>query len=97
MTDEFVPRPGKVSIWSLEKPEGRRPPLSGTVVAHRDIREGEEFEIAVWPNAGYERDIKEKGSSKKPRYTGKASDKRQENNPMDYFQPKKIDDDIPFS
>ena len=56
---------GTVSIWERNA-KGNGPIMSGRAYAHRDIKAGEEFDIALW-----------RGKSqhpKAPTYTGKVSD-----------------------
>lgn len=62
---------GKVSVWARrEDANERAPTLKGTVVAHRDIKEGEELELALWKHDKYEK------NGRQPWAKGKISDKR---------------------
>ena len=63
---------GQVSLWKPESDNPKAPAYKGTVVAHRDIREGEEFEIALWANPS--------DNPKAPKVKGKISDKFQAGN-----------------
>ena len=84
---------GKASSWP---PRKQGAPRSVKCFAHRNIREGEEFEVALWPNKS--------DNPKAPDYTGKVQDKWQppqdnihhgpqpgQTDPVDPF-----DDPIPF-
>lgn len=83
---------GQVALWNPKSDNPNAPAAKGTVVAHRDIREGEEVEIALWrftsdnPNA--------------PLMKGKISDKRQQQAPQGAPQAAGEDfddtDSIPF-
>jgi hypothetical protein len=67
---------GRVSLWKPESDHPKSPILSGTLCAHRDIREGETVFIGLWkstsdhPNApiliGKLTDPREKKESKPP-------------------------------
>lgn len=60
---------GKVSLWKNDR-GGSGPILSGKVVAHRDIKEGETIDIALW-----KRDAAFFGSAgNQPVMTGKIQD-----------------------
>lgn len=73
MSEQYDNR-GSVALWKPTTDNPKAPAAKGTVVAHRDIREGEEVEIALWrfqsdnPNA--------------PLMKGKISDKRQQQAPQ---------------
>jgi len=58
-------RLGNASLWKGEG--GRAPVLSGNFVAHRNIREGEVIDIALWRNKS--------DNEKAPYLTGKVQDK----------------------
>ena len=79
---------GQVSIWKNDKATSDKAPvLRGTVVAHRDIAEGEEVEISLWKNDNV--------NERAPVLKGKIKDKfaGESENPA----PKKSDfDDLPF-
>jgi len=70
---------GKVSLWKNDR-GGSGPILSGKVVAHRDIKEGEEIDIALW---------KRDASGNQPVMTGKIQDVYNSSAAAD-------DDDLPF-
>ena len=61
---------GQVSLWRPESTNPKAPAAKGTVIAHRDIKEGESVEIALWRN--------ESDNPKAPLMKGKISDKRQQ-------------------
>jgi len=97
MTDRL----GNVSLWKGEG--GKLPVLRGNFVAHRNIREGETIDIAVWRN--------QSDNEKAPYLTGKVQDRwvpkdkpgtqsREEygRGPQSAAQvADDFDDDIPFS
>jgi hypothetical protein len=56
---------GTVSIWERDA-QGNAPIMSGTAYAHRDIKQGEAFDIALWYGKSQ--------NPKAPKYTGKVSD-----------------------
>lgn len=41
---------GKVSLWKTDSQNPKAPVLSGKVVAHRDIKEGETLDLSLWKN-----------------------------------------------
>lgn len=41
---------GKVSLWKNDKEGDTQPTLTGNLVAHRDIKEGETIRVALWKN-----------------------------------------------
>lgn len=61
---------GKVALWKPETDNPKAPQAKGRVVAHRDIKEGEELDIALWRN--------QSDNPKAPVMTGKLSDKREQ-------------------
>lgn len=80
---------GQVALWKPKSDNPQAPAAKGTVVAHRDIREGETLEIALWRN--------ESDNPNAPLMKGKISDKRT----VDTVQrrpepPQQADDPIPF-
>jgi len=60
---------GQVSLWKSKSDNPKAPSAKGTVVAHRDIREGEELDIALWREHS--------DNPKAPIMKGKISDKFQ--------------------
>ena len=62
---------GEASLWSRDG-NNNGPVLSGSVIAHRDIREGEQLDVAFWIN--HPKDGKQL-SEKAPKYTGSIKDK----------------------
>lgn len=84
---------GKVSLWKNPQWEkgSTKPYVRGKATAHRDIKAGEEIEIALWINSSE--------NEKAPSLTGKLSDKREQ--PQRQAQPVAsadgFDDDIPFN
>jgi len=81
---------GQVSLWKNESDNEKAPVAKGKVVAHRNIREGEEIEIALWRNRS--------DNPKAPMMKGKISDKRDTQQPA-APQPDTaddFDDDVPF-
>ncbi len=85
---------GQVALWKPESDNPKAPAAKGTLVAHRDIREGETVEIALWRN--------ESDNPKAPKMKGKISDVRQQSEPRtgggstDATDPEDFNDDIPF-
>ena len=61
---------GKVSLWQnpKRKENPKAPSYTGKVIAHRRIEEGEEIELALWPN--------DSDNPSAPAVTGKIQDKR---------------------
>lgn len=90
---------GTVSIWERDG-KGNAPIMSGTAYAHRDIKKGEAFDVALW--------IGKSQNPKAPTYTGKVSDpyKKDDNRSSnsrssqtagrDYGASDFADEDIPF-
>ena len=72
---------GKVSLWKNDK-GGSGPILSGKVVAHRDIKEGETIDIALWKRDG--------AAGNQPVMTGKVQDVYSATNSAS------LEDDLPF-
>ena len=81
---------GKVALWKPETDNPKAPQAKGRVVAHRDIKEGEELDIALWRNHS--------DNPKAPVMTGKLSDKREPNpQPTESaMQSDDWDNSIPF-
>ena len=85
---------GQVSLWKPKSDNPKAPAARGTIVAHRDIREGEEIEIALWRN--------ENTNPNAPLMKGKISDKYQPaTQPAKVATPEPMggddfDDDVPF-
>ena len=79
---------GKISIWKNDNSKNEKAPIfKGIMVAHRDIKEGEIIEVALWPN--------ESENEKAPALRGNMSDKREpQANGGGSSQP--LNDDIPF-
>ena len=81
---------GQVSLWKPQSDNPNAPQASGTVVAHRDIKEGEELDIALWRN--------DSDNPRAPLMKGKIRDKR-ETQPARQTAPPAddiADSDIPF-
>jgi hypothetical protein len=84
---------GKASAW---RPKKQGAPISIKCFAHRDLRKGEEFEVALWDN--------ESDNPKAPFKTGKVQDKWKppQDNMHRGAQPGQTEstpdfnDDIPF-
>ena len=72
---------GRVSMWKNDKTNG--PTVSGKLVAHRDIKEGETLEIALW---------KQEAVGNQPILKGKISDVYNSSAPSTGVDS----DDIPF-
>jgi len=80
---------GKASSWPAKTPKH---PRKIVCYAHRDMKEGEEFEVALWPNVS--------DNEKAPDYTGVVQNKWVPDPSFKRQQPaerEEFDDDIPFS
>lgn len=88
MTDER--NKGQVALWKPETDNPKAPAAKGTVVAHRDIKEGETVDIALWRN--------DSDNPKAPLMKGKISDKQSQGSaaPSPAPQQDEPDDNIPF-
>jgi len=75
---------GQVSLWKNEGGE-RAPVLSGKIVAHRDIKEGETIDISLW---------KQESSGNQPVLKGKVSDVY--NGKSAPTEARDLSDDLPF-
>lgn len=73
---------GQVSLWKNDGGE-RAPVLSGKIVAHRDIKEGETIDISLW---------KQESSGNQPVLKGKISDVFSGKS----AEAKDLSDDLPF-
>lgn len=58
---------GKGALWKRQATNERTPVYSGQVTAHRNIRAGEELDLALW--------INQSDNPKAPAYNVKLSDK----------------------
>lgn len=76
---------GKVSLWKTQSDNPKAPAASGSVVAHRDIKEGEVLDLALWKNVS--------DNPKAPVMTGKLADRKVSAPPA---APEPFDDEIPF-
>ena len=82
---------GQVSLWRPDSDNPKAPAAKGTVVAHRDIKEGEAVEIALWRN--------DSDNPRAPLMKGKISDKRQggeQSAPAQQAPADDPDSEIPF-
>lgn len=78
---------GQVALWRPKTDNPKAPAAKGTVVAHRDIREGEEIDIALWKN--------DSDNPNAPLMKGKISDKlKPKAEPAK--EPADLADSIPF-
>ena len=82
---------GQVSLWRVKSKHPKAPQAQGTVIAHRDIKEGEELDISLWKN--------DSDNPKAPVMKGKMSDKFEKR--ADARKPQReyedeFEDDIPF-
>lgn len=92
MPDQYDNR-GDVALWKPKSDNPKAPAAKGTVIAHRDIREGEALDIALWRN--------QSDNPNAPLMKGRISDKQA---PSDNAQPPRSpsdagqepDDPIPF-
>ncbi len=79
---------GQVSLWKPQSDNPKAPAARGTIIAHRDIREGEEIEIALWRN--------QSDNPRAPLMKGKISDRREQPATTPSPAAADFDDDIPF-
>jgi hypothetical protein len=82
---------GKIALWRKKEEDSEKAPdLKGHFFAHRDIKEGEIVDVALW------RDNNANPNS--PAVSGKVSDKRKadEAAPAGVTTAPDYDDDIPF-
>ena len=75
---------GKVSLWKTDSQNPKAPVLSGKVVAHRDIKEGETLDLSLWKN---------KNSGNQPIMRGEMKDVFNSSAPA---ASGIEDDDLPF-
>jgi hypothetical protein len=82
---------GQVALWNGPAKGPKSPEYVGSVIAHRDIKEGETLDIALWGNSS--------SNPKAPAYKGKMSDKRETHAKQDATRqphPDDPNDSIPF-
>jgi len=81
---------GQVALWKNESDNDKAPNARGTVVAHRDIKEGETVDIALWRN--------QSDNPKAPMMKGKIQDRKQDshNEAKSNGYQSGGSDDIPF-
>jgi hypothetical protein len=84
---------GKVSLWKNEQHEAgsSKPWVRGKAYAHRDIKAGEEMEIALWLN--------DSQNERAPKLTGKLSDSRpreQQRQQAPAVSGAAFNDDVPW-
>jgi SET domain-containing protein len=75
---------GQAALWKSTSDNPKAPALRGTMTAHRDIKEGEEIELAFWRS--------ESDNDRAPVLKGKAKDKFKEDRELPTFSSS----DIPF-
>jgi hypothetical protein len=80
---------GNVALWKPKSDNPKAPAASGTVVAHRDIREGETLDIALWRN--------DSDNPKAPLMKGKIRDRQERRQEPAGSASDDLGDDIPFS
>lgn len=79
---------GEIALWGKRDGAGESAPvLKGSFYAHRDIKAGEQIDVALWRN--------ESKNPKAPILTGKVSDKRNSGSPV-HDQAVDPEEDIPF-
>ena len=85
-------KPGDVALFKFQPKDFREgvqyPSMTGYMVAHRDIREGDRVELAVW-----RREPKAGGT---PFLSGQSSDPRPANGAGSSSSPASSRDEIPF-
>lgn len=85
---------GDVVIWKNDSDNPKAPNAKGTVIAHRDIKEGEQVDIALWKN--------QSDNPKAPVMKGKIGDRQKKGQSREKSnEPERggadFDDDIPFA
>lgn len=81
---------GQIALWSKKPGDSDNAPLAkGHFFAHRDIKEGEQIDVALWKN--------DSKSANAPKLKGKVSDKYNPGSPIHDEPAPPQDDDIPFS
>lgn len=81
---------GQISLWG-KKPDAsaNAPAAKGHFFAHRDIKEGEQVDVALWLN--------DNDNPNAPKMKGKISDKYDAGQPAPAAPASApVDDDIPF-
>jgi len=79
----YVPPHGSVSAWKNEnRSNDRQPHVQIVATAHRDLKAGDEVELALWPNT-------KRTSHKSPHFTGNMKDPYRK-------EEKDFDDEITF-
>lgn len=76
---------GRVALWPSRSENPNAPQAKGTVVAHRDIKEGETVDIALWR--------REPEHDRQPVMQGRISDRQQQSGPAQQSQQQGGDDD----
>jgi hypothetical protein len=83
---------GQVALWRSKSDNPKAPTAKGTVIAHRDIKEGETVDIALWRN--------DSGNERAPVMKGKIQDRQeggqQSSQGVSQGPSQDFDDDIPF-
>lgn len=81
---------GQIALWGKKPDAGPNAPVAkGHFFAHRDIRAGEQIEVALWNN--------ESDNPNAPRMKGKVSDKYNPGSPIHDEPAPAPEGDIPFS
>ena len=88
----YETKPGDVALFKFVPRDFREgvkyPSMTGYMVAHRNIREGEKIDLAVW--------TREPKSGGAKFLSGEAKDPRQPNGNGASSPPSQADDDMPF-
>ena len=81
---------GQVALWPNEKYEagGPHPRFKGNIIAHRDIKAGEQIDIAVWDGNSE--------NPKAPALKGKVEDKREAQATPAPASAAVLNDNVPF-
>lgn len=81
---------GQIALWGKKEDAGPNAPAAkGHFFAHRDIKEGEQIEVALWKN--------ESDNPNAPLMKGKVSDKFTPGEPVQSPAQEPLADDVPFS
>lgn len=77
---------GRVSMWKNDRQGDTQPYVTGKICVHRDIKEGETIDLALWINRDHQ--------GNQPHFRGKVSDPKDFN--RDNLSGSQSDDDLPF-
>jgi len=80
---------GQIALWGKKPTDSDSAPAAkGHFFAHRDIKEGEQIEVALWKN--------DSDNPNAPKLKGKVSDKYSAGGSQAQEPKVAVDEDIPF-